>query len=375
MLFRSQQSINISSTSENGSILQLTYRDNIPQRAQKILNAIAQAYKEESIEGKNSNAKNTLSFIDKQLIGVSEALQQSAKDLERYKSANIVIDPQQKGIMASQKLSTLESNLNGIEIQEDVLKKFILYIDDNKGSIGVNAGSIEALSTPILSLIEKIQAAANQHSSLVIDYTDNHPAVIKINEQLRKLKADLRGTIESSLRGLQHRKHSLKQIIIQQKITLAAIPTQEMELSQLSNSFSVNQKIYEYLLQKRAETAIVESSKVSTVRVIDSALVGDTPIKPKRLLIVIVGFILGLIIGVAQAFLRNYLANTIHTIHDLEHYTNLPLYSVLPLFGERKSLYKDALRVLLTKLEFSMQDPKPKEIGRASCRERVSAPG
>ena len=355
-----QEALSVAIASEKGSVLQLSYEDNIPERAQVILDAIAEAYREQSIEAKNSSAKNTLAFIDQQLKGINTALQNSATNLENFKSAHIVIDPKEKGIIASQKLSELQTQRNEIEMQESVLANLLAYINSNRDSNGIDAGSMSTVSAPILSLIEKIQAADNARTSMVIDYTDNHPSVIKITEQINKLKANLKGTIESSLRGIRQRKTTLDQIIAQNNADLEAIPAQEKQLSQLSNSFTVNQKVYEYLLQKRAETAIVESSTVSTVRVIDQALVGADPIKPKRLLVVLVGMILGFIIGVAQAFIRNYLANTIQTINDLEKNTHLPLYSVLPLFGERKSLYKDALRVLFTKLEFSTNQPKPK---------------
>jgi len=357
-----QESLTVAPTSEKGSVLQLAYEDNIPERAQVVLDAIAEAYREQSIEAKNSSAKSTLAFIDQQLKGINSALQNSATNLENFKSSHIVIDPKDKGMIASQKLSELQTQRNEIEMQESVLANLLSYINSNRDSTGIDAGSMSAVSAPILSLIEKIQAADNARTSMVIDYTDNHPSVIKITEQISKLKANLKGTIESSLRGIRQRKATLDQIIAQNNADLEALPAQEKQLSQLSNSFTVNQKVYEYLLQKRAETAIVESSGVSSVRVIDQALVGDAPIKPKRLLIVLVGMILGFIVGIAQAFLRNYLANTIQTINDLEKNTYLPLYSVLPLFGERKSLYKDALRVLFTKLEFSTNTPKPKLI-------------
>lgn len=357
-----QESLTVAPTSEKGSVLQLAYEDNIPERAQIILNAIAEAYKEQSIEAKNTSAKGTLEFIDQQLKGINSALQNSATNLENFKSSHIVIDPKEKGIIATQKLSELQTQRNEIEMQESVLVNLLNYINSNKDSNGIDAGSMSQVSAPILSLIEKIQAADNARTSMVIDYTENHPSVIKVTEQLVKLKANLRATIESSLRGMRQRQATLDQIIAQQNAALEAIPAQEKQLSQLSNSFTVNQKVYEYLLQKRAETAIVESSSVSAVRVIDAALVGADPIKPKKLLIVLVGMILGSIIGIAQAFLRNYLANTIQTISDVEKHTPLPLYSVLPLFGERKSLYQDALRVFFTKLEFSPRDPKPKLI-------------
>jgi len=357
-----QEALTVGVASEKGSVLQLSYEDNIPERAQVILNAIAEAYRLQSIEAKNSSAKSTLTFIDQQLKGINNALQNSATNLENFKSSHIVIDPKDKGMIASQKLSELQTQRNEIEMQESVLANLLSYINSNKDSTGIDAGSMSAVSAPILSLIEKIQAADNARTSMVIDYTDNHPSVIKVTEQISKLKANLKGTIESSLRGIRQRKATLDQIIAQNNADLEAIPAQEKQLSQLNNSFTVNQKVYEYLLQKRAETAIVESSTVSTVRVIDSALVGNAPIKPKRLLIILVGMILGFIIGIAQAFVRNYLANTIQTINDLEKHTSLPLYSVLPQFGERKSLYRDALRVLFTKLEFNTSEPKPKII-------------
>lgn len=357
-----QESLTVAPTSEKGSVLQLVYEDNIPERGQIILNSIAEAYKEQSIEAKNTSAKGTLEFIDQQLKGIHRALENSATNLENFKSSHIVIDPKEKGIIATQKLSELQTQRNEIEMQESVLVNLLNYINSNKDSNGIDAGSMSQVSAPILSLIEKIQAADNARTSMVIDYTENHPSVIKVTEQMVKLKANLRATIESSLRGLRQRQATLDQIIAQQNTALEEIPAQEKQLSQLSNSFSVNQKVYEYLLQKRAETAIVESSSVSAVRIIDAALVGADPIKPKKLLIVIVGMIVGVLVGIAQAFLRNYLANTIQTISDIEKHTSLPLYSVLPLFGERKSLYKDALRVFFTKLEFNQSDPKPKLI-------------
>lgn len=357
-----QESLTVGAAAEKGSVLQLAYEDNIPERAQVILTAIAEAYKEQSIEAKNSSAKNTLAFIDQQLKGINSALQNSASNLENFKSAHIVIDPKEKGVISTQKLTALQAQRNEIELQESVLQNLLAYINSNKDSTGIDAGSMSTVSPPILSLIEKIQAADNARTSMVIDYTENHPSVIKITEQIAKLRSNLKGTIESSLRGMRQRKATLDEIISQENAALQAIPAQERQLSQLSNSFTVNQKVYEYLLQKRAETAIVESSGVSAVRIIDSALVGDEPIKPKRLLIVLVGMILGLIIGVAQAFLRNYLANTIQTISDIEKNSILPLYSVLPVFGEKKSLYQDALRVFLTKLEFGRNRIKPQLI-------------
>lgn len=355
-----QSSLGVAAGSEKGSVLYLSYQDNIPQRAQEALNALAEAYQEQSIQVKSESAEKTLGFIDKQLEAINSALQNSATNLKDYKSSHIIVDLKDKATIAAQKLDQLETQLYELDMQQSVLKNLLSYLQNNKEIAGIDVGSATASSSPILSLIEKIQAANSLHASLLADYTDKHPSVIKVAQQIISLKASLRGTIESSLRGIEQRKATLNDIISKNKVSLEGLPEQEKQLSQLTRSFMVNEKVYEYLLQKRVETAIVESSTVSGVRVIDDALVGDVPVKPKRTFMVLIGLILGLILGVVQAFFRNYLANTIQTISDIEKHTTLPLYAVLPYFTGRKSLYDDALRVLLTRLEFDT--PKPQVI-------------
>lgn len=358
MFAQIQSSLSIATSEEKGSILILGYQDNVPQRAQDILNAIADAYSEQSVRTKSTSAEKTLGFIDEQLEAINKALQKSANNLKNYKSSHIVIDLGSKASIASQKLSEYESQLYELEMQESTLRNLLSHLRANKEMSGIDLGPVSGNTAMISSLIGNIQEANTLRSSLVVDFTEKHPSVMKVNEQLKALKANLEGTIESSLRSIDHRKSSLERIITQHSDSLESLPEEEKQLTQLNRNFMVNEKIYEYLLQKRAETAIIESSTVSGIRVIDDALVNGAPAQPNRVLIVMMGFIIGLILGIVQAFFRNLLANTIQSIHDIEARTNMPLYSVLPLFKEKKSLYEDALRVLLTKLEFGETRPK-----------------
>jgi capsular exopolysaccharide synthesis family protein len=347
-----QSSLTVSKVTDKSFTLLLSYEDNIPQRGQEVLNAIAEAYKEQSIETKRISANQTLRFIDNQLKGINQALQGSANNLEEYKSSHTVIDPKEKGTMAAQKFNELENKMSELVMQENVLKNLVTQIKSKKDLVGIDVASLAIERSPIISIIEKLQDAYALRASLTADYTEKHPAVIKNNQQIDALKNNLLGTIESNLEGIAQRKKALNDIIQKNNVTIAAIPEEEKQLSHLSNSFTVNQKIYEYLLQKRAETAIVESSKVSGARVIDEAIVGKFPIKPKSMLLIFLGLIFGITFGIVQALVRNYLSNTIQNISDVEKHTSLPMYSLLPFFKEQKSLYVDALRVLLTKLEY-----------------------
>ncbi len=356
-----QSSLNISVTSDKSSVLMLTYEDNIPQRAEDMLNALAHAYQVQNNEMKNAGAKKTLSFIDKQLQAINQALQNSASNVKDYKTSHTVtVDLKDKAVMAAQKLSELEKQQYELDMQEGVFRDLLKYVQSNSLVTGIDTGSINLQGSPLLPLIEKLQEAGTLRATLMSDYTDEHPSVIKVNKQINALRGNLRASIESNLRGIQQRKIMLNTIIQKNNKLLMEIPENEKQLSTLMNGFMVNQKVYEYLLQKRAETTILESSTVSGDWIVDSAFVGNIPIKPQRGLIVLIGIILGLIIGIAQALVRNFLAATIQTIADIEKRTSLPLIAVLPYFQNKKSLYQDALRVLLTKFEYTPNRQKPK---------------
>ncbi len=139
---------------------------------------------------------------------------------------------------------------------------------------------------------------------------------------------------------------------------------------QLQRKFSVNEKIYSYLLEKRSETAILKAATVSKNRIIDTALLPGAPIKPKRKLIVLVGMILGLIVGIALAFLRAFLDDRIKGEEDISHATNVPLLGMIPHIKEKdaaeklkvvispKSAVAESFRHLRTNLQFMEREKK-----------------
>ena len=89
--------------------------------------------------------------------------------------------------------------------------------------------------------------------------------------------------------------------------------------------FIVNEKIYAYILEKRASTAISKASTVSESRIIDTAVKPIHPIKPQRTLIVVIGFFIGLVFGIILAFLLNLLNNRIKEENDIRENSSLML--------------------------------------------------
>lgn len=355
-----------------GSIIALDYNDNVPLRAKEFLDALTNAYMQEKLDLKSESAEKKLNFIDKQLGAINETLKGSSNKLQDYKATHIVVNLGEKAQLASGKLSELESQLYEINMRIDILQNILNHINTHKDIRGINVDSVldiggnsSQFSSPALnSIVNEIQKASTLYASLLVQYTKVHPNVMKITRQLDSLRDSLRQTIQGTIRALNKRKTSLNIIIQKYKNALTILPEQEQKLEQLSRNFMANEKIYSFLLEKRAETAIIESSTVSETHIVDPAILPNKPIKPRHFLIILFGLLLGLILGIAQAVLREIFDNDIKTIDDIEKYTSISIYGTLPMLASNgnKQVYKESLRVLATNLAFLRNKRKSKLI-------------
>ena len=66
----------------------------------------------------------------------------------------------------------------------------------------------------------------------------------------------------------------------------------------------MNDELHSYLLQQKAEQEMIKASTVSKNRILDSALLPQTHIKPKRALIIVIGTILGFILSLVVLIIR-----------------------------------------------------------------------
>jgi len=363
------KNLTVSSSSEEGSIIILDFEDSVPLRAKEILDVLSNAYINENIDNKSRSAERKLHFIDMQLKAIDKMMIGSAKNIERFKATNIMVDLSSKALLTAEKLSDLETQLYEINMNIDVKEGILNYIETHKNikdikginiTSALQSGQNEATS----SIILEIQKAIIQRNDLLSSFTEAHPRVIRINRQFVSLRNSLKVAIQGSLRTLQKRKQTLSNIIKDNTAKMQALPGQEQRLARLTRNFMVNEKIYSYLLEKRAETAISESSTVSEISIFEFPTVADLPIKPNRLNTIVIGFLLGLIFGMMQALLRANLDNTIKSVEDIETLSSIPIYGSIPFLNSKKESqsYYEALRVIRTNIDFLQNTGKSKII-------------
>jgi len=113
---------------------------------------------------------------------------------------------------------------------------------------------------------------------------------------------------------------------------------------------------------------VEESQKLlpsGSVKIMDKALVPQSPITPNKKLNIAMGFMIGLILSLTLVFLIEYLNNTIKDEEDVQLYLQLPTIGLIPkqnkmisLIVEKdpKSPVTEAFKAMRTNLLFSMEN-------------------
>ncbi len=351
--------LDVFSATKNAAVIKLVFDDTNPLRAKDFLDNLTREYLEQSVNQKTSEASKALAFIESQLKKVSKKLKESAIKLENFKEENNIVDVGIESDVTLKKLSKLESKLNDLTLEENNLK--IIYDEFQKG----NYSAISSLSAdyPVIEkMLTDLISTINKKNELLVDFTENHPDVMKVSAQIEELKRALEDTIESMYESVKEKKKSLEDIIYTQETGLMKLPEKERVLADLKRKYLVNEKTYSYLLEKQAEMSINKAATVSSNKILDYASMPHQPIKPVKIFVLSASGLLGLIFGLLGAFIRDYFDTKIKTKEDIAELTKLPIFGVVPyvrdassklfVLDDPQSLASEAIRTIRTNLDF-----------------------
>lgn len=153
------------------------------------------------------------------------------------------------------------------------------------------------------SVLEQIVNADNQLNELTFREAEISQLFKKDHPTYRALM-EKRQTLESEKARLNKR--------------VTAMPSTQQEILRLSRDVDSGRAVYQQLLTRQQELSISRSSAIGNVRIIDSAVTQPEPIKPQKLLIVLLGGLLGFVLSVGIVMVRMAMKRGIETPEQLE---------------------------------------------------------
>ena len=110
---------------------------------------------------------------------------------------------------------------------------------------------------------------------------------------------------------------------------VSAMPKTQQEILRLSRDVESGQAVYMQLLNRQQELNIAKSSAIGNVRIIDNAVTQPEPVKPKKILIIILGLLIGGFASIAVVVVRTVLRRGIESPEQLEE-LGINVYASIP---------------------------------------------
>jgi len=356
-----KQNLKVERANKTGNIIVIKMQDEIAERAPIIVNAVMSSYLESGLKQETQSDNNVIRFIDEQLQTMQADLEKESRSIEHFKAQNKFLDLSAKTQLKVVTISELEKKKYDLEIEEAIIANMLSDLLSGSLTQAPTISSQTTTNPSITANITKLQELNAARSSMLIDYTPEHPDLIKVEENIKSLKRTLEQSLRSAIQENRKKRQTLASTILTHERELSVAPSQEKVLSDLNRNYLVRTKVFDFLLQRRAEVGISKSAKEPKGRIINQAVQPKTASKPNKPVVLIIALFAGLFLGVLQAFIRVIRDDRIYTLQDVRLHSHMPIYGLLPVFSEKKTLYNDAMRSLLFRISQELKD-KPKVI-------------
>ncbi len=314
------------SASKLSSIVDLSYRDVDPLRAENILDQLIKSYQESATTEKNILASNTLSFVNNRLALVSHDLDSIEKKIQQFKSGNQAVDISAQGQLFLQNVSANDQKLGDVNTQIAVLDKVENFVKSNTNSKAGIVPSTLGISDPMLNqLIDKLYTSELEYDNLKKTVGENNPSLVAIADRINKIKPSILSNINSQQQSLKATRENIASTNGAYNSMLQTVPVKERALLDISREQQIKSNLYSFLLQKREESEIAYASAVSNSRVVDFAQASPDPVSPKKVLIYLLSIVV--LIGICGAFIfiKEYLTGKVLYRNEIESLTTIPI--------------------------------------------------
>ena len=305
--------LSVTEQGQQTGIIKLTMTGSNQQQVSLILKEIILSYINQNQARGSEETTKTISFMETQIPALKKKLEDSETIFNDFRKKYGTIDVSKEAELLLAENSQIDTQLNELKLKK---------------------------------------------ADLTTYYTEEHPLVIQINEQLNVLN-DRKKEIEG---------------------TIAGLPEIQREFLQLSADTTINREIYLTLLKNYEQLKIVRAGQIGYARIIDLPISTYRAIAPKKLQIMVLALLLGAMLGTMLVLLKNMLRNVVKDPERIEAKTGVAVIATIPraplltrlnknkksssrllAYADNNSLSYEAIKSLRTNLMFAM--PKEGKIG------------
>lgn len=340
---------------KDSDIIEVLLRSDTPEGAEYILKTLIATYLERHVEAHRVGEAPT--FLAKQVETIAERLRDSEDQLEHLKQKKRITSfgDQQRFLLAE-----VTRNKSALRNTETEIVETMTKLDQVRNQLKSQPEYVEVTkdqsrNTAIDTLKQRLLELELERMKLEMKFEASARPVVELNNQIAEVKAKLsqegnsvmgRVTtglnavyqemqkeilrLEVTLTSLRAKKETLSRHLMTYTQELDQLQSYDMELIRLGRQIKLDEESYQLYKRKLEESRIgemLDTDKVVNVRVVESAIA--SPLSAgwgaRKGLILGVGSLLGLLAGIALAFVLDTLDHSLRTAEHVQRWLGMPV--------------------------------------------------
>lgn len=319
--------IKVVPASKLATVINISIKDQVPDRAEDILNELVKVYTEAEIEDKNQRAASTVAMVENRIRSVAGQLDSVENEIQRYRTSTGVIDISTQGRQYLENVGQYDQQLEQIKNQIAVLnevEKFI--VQKESASSGIIPSAVGVNDPALNQMLDKLNNTQLQFEKLKRTTGENSPILVNLKEEIETLKPGILENIRNQKINLNITRNSIASTGNRYSAMLSTIPQKEKQLIEISRQQAIKNQLYAFLLEKREEAALsFTSTNKGDTRIIDKAYSSVQPVSPNKFLLYIAALVFALGAGIVWVSLKEGLNKKILFRSELEKLSPIPV--------------------------------------------------
>jgi capsular exopolysaccharide synthesis family protein len=370
-----------------------------PQFAARLANLYAEQYLANQLDLKTAAMKRANEWLSQRLVELLRELETSETALESYRRAAGILGDQGNTIV-TQQIAEINMELAAAHNQRLDAQSRLRTAQAQLQ----NGGDLEALSDVLSSqVVQSLRAKQaelkRQDAQINSQYTAKYPGVKTVQTDITALQTQIANEVNRVIKSLAdqvdialNKEQSLGGDLARLKSQFGQGGEAEVKLKQLEREADANRVVYEAYLNRFKEITEQQQLQEADAQLVSRAPQPVVPTYPRYRPILALGLMIGTLVGISLAFLRDMLDPRLRSISQVEEMTGLPVLALMPslprrhltrpedyVLGRRDSLFNEALRTTWAAILLSRDPPvEPASVsvgngrGRSRRRQPVS---
>jgi capsular exopolysaccharide synthesis family protein len=325
-------------------LVEVDYEYTDPERAALFANVLSVAYIDLNLERSLDATKQAFQWLEEQQRVYRTRKAEADQSVHRYLWDEDLLGMQEGRSRTQESLAKLqaawsEAHTERVQVEATLADLQRLRAQADMDGLSSYLSDEDSVLQRRISRLRELQ---EERANMEGRYLPDHPQMRQNETETERVVAAIEEQVDGIIKAhkaelevVTSREAALDQDMQAVTGDLEAQESKLVELEFLQDEAARNEQFYQSLDERMSEVDLSGLIKANNIRVVDTAIANDEPVRPKLGVNVGMGLLMGLFGGCALAFFMEYLDSTVKSREDVEITVGMPFLGIVPLVEEQ----------------------------------------